>query len=260
MLLSLSVLATSASARARRTKAKRSKAARAVLKFAPATPFTTVVIDAGHGGFDRGGIRQNLIVEKDVALDVAHRLEQSLRKAGLKTVMTRSDDRFVTLNRRVAIANAQRDAIFMCIHFNSALRREARGIETYYAAASEARLASRIQQNLAATTDGVNRGVKRAGFRVLRKTRIRAVLAECGFLTNPQDVALAKSSGYRQKLAEQISRAIVEDRNSLQREHLAQSLSGRPTQRPLSEHVQMQVRHTLTRVGPAVDYHSVTAR
>ncbi len=214
--LSLAVLTTNVSAKARPTKFKRSRAARAVFKFAPATPFSTVVIDAGHGGFDRGGIRQNLIVEKDVALDVAQRLQQSLRRAGLKTVMTRSDDRFVTLNRRVAIANAQRDAIFMCIHFNSALRREARGPETYYAAASEARLASRIQQNLAATTDGVNRGVKRAGFCVLRKTRIRAVLAECGFLTNPQDVALVRSSSYRQQLAEQISRAIVEDRNSLE--------------------------------------------
>lgn len=153
---------------------------RTVRKSAPATPFSTVVIDAGHGGFDRGGIRQNLLPEKDVALDVAQRLQKSLQKAGLKTVMTRSDDRFVTLDQRVAIANAQRNAIFMCIHFNAALRRSARGVETFYAAPTETRLATRIQRNLAATTNGDNRGVKRASFHVLRKTRMRAVLAECG--------------------------------------------------------------------------------
>ena len=205
-----------ASAKPRRNKSKRSKAVRRVLKSAPATPFSTVVIDAGHGGFDRGGIRQNLLPEKDVALDVAQRLQKSLHKSGLKTVMTRSDDRFVTLDQRVAIANAQRNAIFMCIHFNAALRGNARGVETFYAAPTEARLAARIQRNLAATTNGSNRGVKRASFHVLRKTRMRAVLAECGFLTNPQDAALAKNAHYRQTLADQISRAIVADQKSLQ--------------------------------------------
>lgn len=186
-----------------------------IVKSVAATPFSTVVIDAGHGGFDRGGIRQNIIPEKDVALDVALRLQKSLRSAGLKTVMTRSDDRFVTLDRRVEIANSHRDAIFMCIHFNAGRRIGARGIETFHAAASEASLAGRIQRNLMRTTTGDNRGVKRASFYVLRKTKIRAVLAECGFLTNPRDAALARLPSYRQKLAEALSLAIVEERNSL---------------------------------------------
>src|SRR5215210_7233824 len=77
------------SAKSARSKRKKAKSSRAVAKFAPATPFSTVVIDAGHGGFDRGGIRQNFIPEKDVALDVAQRLQKKLRSAGLKTVMTR---------------------------------------------------------------------------------------------------------------------------------------------------------------------------
>ena len=194
---------------------KKGRSVGTVAKSVRATPFSTVVIDAGHGGFDRGGIRQNIIPEKDVALDVALRLQKSLRSAGLKTVMTRADDRFVTLDRRVAVANAERNAIFMCIHFNSALRASARGIETFYKAPSEASLAGRIQSNLMRTTPGVNRGIKRASFYVLSRTKVRAVLAECGFLTNPEDAALAKSAGYRQKLAEQISRGIVEERNSL---------------------------------------------
>lgn len=209
---------TPADAGAKQRHGKRSKhrsAARAIHKTAPVLPFSTVVIDAGHGGVDPGGIPQNLIPEKNVALDVAKRVERSLARSGLKTVMTRSDDRFIPLNSRVAIANAYRDSIFLSIHFNSATRRYPRGVETYYAAPTEAALAARIQRNLAATTSGDNRGVKRAGFRVLRNTRMRAVLAECGFLTNPQDVALANNPRYRQTIAEQISRAIVEERNAL---------------------------------------------
>jgi N-acetylmuramoyl-L-alanine amidase len=203
-------------ARTKRGTHKGSKAAHVVRKSVPLEPFSTVVIDAGHGGADPGGIPQNLVQEKTVALDVAKRLQPLLKRAGLNTVMTRTDDRFIPLDGRVAIANSYRNAIFMCIHFNSATRRTARGVETYFAAPTEAGLASRIQQNLAATTPGENRGIKRAGFRVLRNTRIRAVLAECGFLTNPDDAALASNQRYRQMLAQQIARAIIDEHNSLQ--------------------------------------------
>jgi N-acetylmuramoyl-L-alanine amidase len=82
-----------------KSKHSRKKRTGTLSKSVPARFFSTVVIDAGHGGFDRGGIRQNLIPEKNVALDVALNLRENLRQAGLKTVMTRSDDRFVTLGR-----------------------------------------------------------------------------------------------------------------------------------------------------------------
>jgi N-acetylmuramoyl-L-alanine amidase len=206
---------TPAGASAKHRRSDRKRSARGIHKSAPVIPFSTVVIDAGHGGIDPGGIRQNIIPEKDVALDVAKRVQKVLAKSGLRTVMTRTDDRFIPLDTRVAIANAYRDAIFLCIHFNSALRRDARGVETYYAAPTEAALAARIQRNVAATTTGGDRGVKRAGFRVLRNTQMRAVLTECGFLTNPQDVALATNPRYRQTLAVQISRAIVDEQKAL---------------------------------------------
>jgi N-acetylmuramoyl-L-alanine amidase len=180
-----------------------------------ARPFSTVVIDAGHGGSDAGGIRQNLIPEKGVALDVARRLRAQLANAGLRTVMTRNSDVFIPLGTRVSIANAQSRAIFVSIHFNSALRVGARGIETYYSAPSGIPLARRIQTNLMTTTSGENRGIKRANYYVLRKTKCTAVLVECGFLTNPQDAALASSASYRERLATQIARAIISYRNSL---------------------------------------------
>jgi N-acetylmuramoyl-L-alanine amidase len=179
-----------------------------------AVSFSTVVIDPGHGGFDRGGIRSNIIPEKGVALDVARRLRGYLADAGFRTVMTRSSDTFVTLDRRVGTANAQRRAIFISIHFNSAPRRGASGIETFYASARAKRLASLIQQNAMKTTSGENRGIKRARFYVLRRSRIPAVLIECGLLTNPEDARRASRPAWRDELARQIARAIIQYRRS----------------------------------------------
>jgi N-acetylmuramoyl-L-alanine amidase len=183
----------------------------------PCTPtfgasFSTVVIDAGHGGFDRGGIPSNIIPEKGVALDVARRLRAHLGNAGFRTVMTRSGDVFVTLGRRVAISNAQRRAIFVSIHFNSALRSSANGIETFYGSARAKELARLIQRNAMKTTPAENRGIKPARYYVLRNSRNPAVLIECGFLTNPQDARRASSSEYRDRLARQIAKAIIEFR------------------------------------------------
>src|SRR5438477_12197909 len=84
--------------------------------------FTTVVIDAGHGGFDHGGIPGQRVSEKDMTLDVAQRLKSVLAASGYRVVMTRDSDVFVPLGTRTAIANSNRNAIFVSIHFNSATR------------------------------------------------------------------------------------------------------------------------------------------
>src|SRR6266699_329018 len=74
--------------------------------------FTTVVVDAGHGGKDNGAYRRFGGAEKIATLDVAQRLNRKLRESELKTVMTRSSDVFISLDERVAIENSQKDAIF----------------------------------------------------------------------------------------------------------------------------------------------------
>ena len=168
-----------------------------------------VVIDAGHGGFDRGGIPGQRVPEKTMALDVALRLQQKLRAAGYRVVMTRDTDVFVPLPTRVAIANHYRNAIFVCIHFNSATRSGANGIETYYYRRDSVTLASNIHKNVIAGAPSENRGIRRRGYYVLRRTSIPGVLVECGFLTNPTEARLAQSSSYRDKLAENIARGIL---------------------------------------------------
>jgi N-acetylmuramoyl-L-alanine amidase len=182
----------------------------------PAGPFSTVVVDPGHGGPDRGGIPTNIIPEKDVALDVGKRLQKHLETGGLRVVMTRSDDTFVSLGERARIANAERDAIFVSVHFNSAPRVEARGVEVFYGSDSGAPLARRIQEKLlTVTVNPDNRPLKRAAFWVLRQTKCPAVLAECGFLTNCEDTAFALEESSREKLAEQIAAGILEHRKAL---------------------------------------------
>ncbi|MEO8440812.1 MAG: N-acetylmuramoyl-L-alanine amidase [Spartobacteria bacterium] len=174
-----------------------------------ARKFSTVVIDAGHGGFDRGGTPGQRVPEKAMALDVAQRLEKRLRQAGYRVVMTRDSDVFVPLGERVRVANRYRDAVFVCIHFNSASRVGANGIETYYYSSDSARLAADIHRHVVSGTTTENRGIRQRGYYVLRRTSIPAVLVECGFLTNPMEARLVMDSGYRQRLADRIADGVM---------------------------------------------------
>src|SRR3954468_886193 len=168
----------------------------------------TIVIDAGHGGYDRGGVPGQRISEKDKTLDVAQRLKRILQSEGYRVVMTRDSDVFVSLGARVSIANSYRGASFVSIHFNCASRAGANGIETYYYRGDSAGLAQSIHRNVVSGAPTENRGIRRRGFYVLRRTAIPSVLVECGFLTNPTEGSLALDASYRQKLAEQIARGI----------------------------------------------------
>ncbi len=92
-----------------------------------------IVIDAGHGGHDTGTIGVDGIQEKDVVLDVALRVGQLLHdRLGAEIIYTRSDDTFIPLETRTAIANKAQADLFLSIHANSSPDARARGVETYY--------------------------------------------------------------------------------------------------------------------------------
>jgi len=174
--------------------------------------FTTVVVDAGHGGKDNGAYRRFGGAEKIATLDVAQRLNRKLRESELKTVMTRSSDVFISLDERVAIENSQKNAIFVSIHFNDSRRRGIHGFETYYHSGDSFDLANRIQGKLMTIPHSTNRGVHTANFRVLRLAYYPAVLVECGFLSNRSEGSQARDWEYRELLADRIAEAIVEQR------------------------------------------------
>src|SRR5947199_1172454 len=174
--------------------------------------FTTVVVDAGHGGKDNGAYRRFGGAEKIATLDVAQRLDRKLRESEIKTVMTRSSDAFISLDQRVAIENSQKNAIFVSIHFNDSRRRGIHGFETYYHSGASFDLANRIQRKLMTIPHSANRGIHTANFRVLRNATCPAVLVECGFLSNRSEGNQAGDWEYRELLADRIAEAIVEQR------------------------------------------------
>jgi N-acetylmuramoyl-L-alanine amidase len=173
-----------------------------------AISFTTVVIDAGHGGAD-GGAVWNGLIERNLTLDVAKRLDAVLRARGVRTVMTRKTNSTVELSTRARIANRYRSSVFVSIHFNASRDRSVSGIETHYRSARARELAGYVQRSLDKRVTGINRGVDYADYKVLRDTKMPAVLVECGFISNKTEAKRCASSAHRQKLAEAIAVGIL---------------------------------------------------
>jgi N-acetylmuramoyl-L-alanine amidase len=205
----------------------------------PTAPFAVVVIDAGHGGQDSGTTKSGL-VEKELTLDVAHRIERYLQERGLVTVMTRANDTYVSLPDRATIANSQPESVFVSIHFDEAGRSAATGIETYYAAhpvslpervaswlpflqrtsseppnVESQSLATFIQESLVTHTQATNRGTRPQQFFMIANVHHPAVLVEGGFLTNKEDAIKLTNAEYREQMAAGIAEGILQYRDTL---------------------------------------------
>lgn len=111
-----------------------------------------VVLDPGHGGKDTGAVGPAGTREKDVTLDVAHRVAPVLSSQGIQVVLTRDDDRFVSLEERTARANAFAADLFVSIHCNASESRGRRGIETYVLDTTRDEIAARVAARENATT------------------------------------------------------------------------------------------------------------
>jgi N-acetylmuramoyl-L-alanine amidase len=191
----------------------------------------TVVLDPGHGGYDKGQVSRNGY-EKDFALDVARRLRPILQAKGLRVIMTREGDYFVPLEVRAKIANSARNSIFVSIHFNASNDDpNATGFEIFSftprgapSTSDTSLTASSLNMQPGSGTDAeslalsaciyhsllghipeYDRGIKRARFAVLRLTKVPAVLIEGGFLTDRGESKLIASKDWRGKLAAAIS-------------------------------------------------------
>lgn len=174
-----------------------------------AEAFNTVVIDAGHGGHDRGA-SIGYVFEKHLALDTARRVQQLLRAQGLNVIMTRSTDVFIPLAGRSGIGNSHNNAIFVSVHYNYSRGGSGHGLETFYHHSGSYRLAGFIQAYMIQETRLTNRGVKSASFHVIRNTRRNpAVLVECGFVSNSRERADMMTGRYREKIATGIAKGIL---------------------------------------------------
>lgn len=218
--------------------------------------FDTVVIDPGHGGRDPGAVGPAGTFEKHRTLEIALMVRDLLRirLPHVRVVMTRTTDEYVSLGARTRLANRSRADLFVSIHCNASINRNASGHETFFlsrARTSDARavellenrvvefddepvtpqdplsfiladmaqniflsnssaVAALIQDRLArAFPECRNRGVKQAGFHVLRGAYMPSVLVEVGFISNPEDEQKLLSLDYRFRAAQAIVDGIV---------------------------------------------------
>jgi N-acetylmuramoyl-L-alanine amidase len=172
--------------------------------------FDTVIIDPGHGGIDEGTAWYH-VKEKDTTLAVALRLDKLLKKNGIKCVLTRSTDTYVSLDDRVKIANRHPRSLLVSIHFNGSSTASNAGFSTYYFSQSPSGkfVARTIQEALDESHATRNRGITSQNYAVLVRTLGCAVLVECGFLSNRAESAQFASAEGQQWLAEALSLGIM---------------------------------------------------
>jgi N-acetylmuramoyl-L-alanine amidase len=199
--------------------------------------FDTVVIDPGHGGHDSGA-RGIYGYEKDFALKLAFNLKSQLESQGIRVVMTRTTDTFISLGGRVQFANKIPNSIYVSLHFNSGPS-TGTGIETFALTPQGASSVygsrtvdaysfngnQRDSENIALATaihasvvnhfKLVDRGVKRARWYVLKGLERPGVLFEGGFVTSPNDGRLIAAENFRQEMAATLCQAIMNYKRAL---------------------------------------------
>jgi len=170
-----------------------------------------ICLDAGHGRKDGGAFNSNLkLKESDINLSVVLKLADLLKQNNYDVVLTRDKDIDVALPKRCSIANQKKADLFISIHCNSAKNKKAKGTETYcYQIGKDGfALAKLIQNELINATKFQNRGVKTAGYYVLKYTKMPAVLVELGFISNDEEAKILANQDFQHKVAQAIFEAI----------------------------------------------------
>jgi N-acetylmuramoyl-L-alanine amidase len=205
----------------------------------------TIVLDPGHGGKDPGARGPDGLREKDVCLDIALRLRQEIaqRDPGLRVVLTRDRDDFISLQERTAIANRDKGDLFVSIHNNASPDGDVHGTQVFFfdsqssdRAASDLSMrengeanqldvlmtdlaksivrdqsigfASLVQRAMGRTINLKHRDISYAPFYVLARTEMPAILVEVAFITNPREERLLGDPGFRQRAAASIATGI----------------------------------------------------
>ena len=148
--------------------------------------FSTIIIDPGHGGKDPGAVGYRGTLEKDIALDVAKRLEKKISKnMKVKTILTRDEDIFLKLGERTRIANENNGSLFISIHANAATDRRASGFETFLIGPNKNEAAVRVaaRENSVLELEGV------AGKKLTNEDLIQATIAQSAFASKSEKFA-----------------------------------------------------------------------
>lgn len=178
-------------------------------------------LDAGHGGKD-GGTRSGNIEEDDVNLQMTKKLEEKIKKAGGKVILTRKEDKDLApketdnrkkedMKKRMEILNGKQIDIFLSIHLNAYPNTDVKGAQVFYKAdnkMSEA-FAKIVQRHLKQAT-GTGMKVKKGDYYILNNAKNIGILVECGFLSNPEDRENLVKDSYQEKIAQSLYESIRE--------------------------------------------------
>lgn len=188
----------------------------------------TIVLDAGHGGEDGGAVGVNGVEEKTINLAVALLLQEKLMKEGYPVVMIRETDTAVgdtslstlaerkrsDIQYRAQVVNGTENCILVSIHQNFFEQSQYNGAQMFYSPnnAKSADLAECIRRAVVSEVQPENkRENKQAenGIYILSHVNVPAVIVECGFISNPEEVELLCDASYQQKIASAVANGIL---------------------------------------------------
>ncbi|WP_458406917.1 N-acetylmuramoyl-L-alanine amidase [Anaerotignum sp.] len=171
----------------------------------------TIVLDAGHGGWDPGKTGTNGANEKELNLAVVEKLAEYLEQGGAEVILTRTSDDALGDGKRTDMAERKRIAnesgadILVSIHQNAFPSAKVKGAQVFYhnSSGNGKVLAECVQENLKTRVDGSNhrQAKENKDYYILRTTEIPAVIVECGFLSNYEEEKLLNDAEYQEKLA-----------------------------------------------------------
>lgn len=176
----------------------------------------TVIVDAGHGGEDGGATSCSGVLESQINLEIALRLDDLLHLLGYDTVMIRTTDTSVytegntiaakkvsDLKQRVRIVNSTENAVLVSIHQNIFSDSRYSGAQVFYGGSDDSRVLAQCLQSAFAqcVNPGSTRKCKKAdSVYLMQNISCTGILVECGFLSNPQEEALLRSEEYQRKI------------------------------------------------------------
>ncbi|MCM3473103.1 SH3 domain-containing protein [Brevibacillus borstelensis] len=171
-----------------------------------------IVVDPGHGGNDNGATGSSFsTLEKTVNLQVALLLRNKLEAAGAKVIMTRSDDRKLTLQQRVDVAIQNNADIFVSIHHNTHPNSTTNGtIIFHYNKGNSSKLASLVQAEVVKATSYKDLQSRFGNYYVLRENPVTSILAEIGFLSNYNEELRLRSEKQQDLAAEGLFNGILQ--------------------------------------------------
>jgi len=172
-----------------------------------------IYLDVGHGGKDSGATNKG-VLEKNLNLKIANKLNTLLLGKGFDVDINRKKDTSITLQERVEKCNIGNYDLFLSIHCNAFNNSKVKGAETIYFPTSKNGkiIANSIMTNIKEMTQENHRSAKRddRGLFVLRSTKCPATIVECGFITNNAELRMLECETYQWILAIAIMKGIVE--------------------------------------------------